>query len=789
MVTKQQPFISTTNVRSVLQALVHPLHESETNPLAGLLLVDNFLITPDFPATNKAREFALYRTINNIISDEYRRIRVTHDVKIVDVDVSRDEALKLISIDAQQDSIELIAWSWLYYRYVCIHLGISTSDFCRVAGVDERTLRRYQRQGVDRLTDCLINMEWKARTDQRKRRLTSNLPTSVTPVLIGRDKELATILSILRENQPAHILITGMSGIGKTSLVVCALRSQIEIDALDQIVWLNDAQTLQSVQNTLIERLLPKESSISLKEYAAIYKVAVVLDNVCELILDELTALDDFLMSLGQMQIIMISDTLPDKEPLSAHHIIVGELKQNDALHLAEIAATKSFSVGNNPEIIYEQVGGNPLMIQLAVRNHHLISSGSASEKMHGIFSSIANQLDAPTMKCWCALSLIPSEPFSLDYLHQIWPQITLSSLDLLAKHFVLDVRHARQGFYQLLDGARKYIKLSYRISLETQTTIGDLLLNLKAIDPNLINTALPVAESILLSNWITLNPAERDEFMANWLSCGIQARHWAIWAELLENEVSGRNDVSVDYFIAYGVCLRSIARRAEAHDALMLAISLAGKNGLFEKQASAILEIAILFRHEGSYEQATKLLARATRIATRRRNHDLIAALASEAMQIALDMNNLDDCEKLINQLPDNAQSLLLQSEYFLRRGNWMQCHICIGNFLNTTEFSEPLRARGLSILGQLHKVRGDLKAAYNDLSFAVILLEQAHDSIALARTKTNLSAICIEIGYFEDAQSLLLHAENLQSLIYDPVGLAATKHNLYLLAERLNR
>jgi hypothetical protein len=57
----------------------------------------------------------------------------------------------------------LIGWSWLYYAYVRVELHLSAAQFCEVAHIDPRTLRRYQKRAMLRLTARLIAGEQQAR--------------------------------------------------------------------------------------------------------------------------------------------------------------------------------------------------------------------------------------------------------------------------------------------------------------------------------------------------------------------------------------------------------------------------------------------------------------------------------------------------------------------------------------------------------------------------------------------------------------------------------------------------
>ena len=78
-------------------------------------------------------------------------------------------------------------------------------------------------------------------------------------------------------------------------------------------------------------------------------------------------------------------------------------------------------------------------------------------------------------------------------------------------------------------------------------------------------------------------------------------------------------------------------------------------------------------------------------------------------------------------------------------------------------------------------------MELAKAHLSLAIgIQDERDNDPYGMARTQSDLAALLLQTGDYDDAQNLLETAEHIQRIIKDYIGLAATQHNLVLLRNR---
>jgi len=137
------------------------------SPLSQLQIVDDVINTPGFPNGSQAREYALNQILSRTISDSFAQQRIVLDHAPPSPHETRAEAFDSIHRDGLVGNLELLGWSWLYYHFVRVDLQITAAEFCSRVGVDPRTLRRYQRRAIHRLTGQLIQAEHQARLKQR----------------------------------------------------------------------------------------------------------------------------------------------------------------------------------------------------------------------------------------------------------------------------------------------------------------------------------------------------------------------------------------------------------------------------------------------------------------------------------------------------------------------------------------------------------------------------------------------------------------------------------------------
>lgn len=86
-------------------------------------------------------------------------LRAVLALPLADEDNTLLTAFQAIQRDARTGNTELLAWGWLYYRFVRVDLQITSTQFSQAARITARTLRRYQQRSAARLTLHLIDQE------------------------------------------------------------------------------------------------------------------------------------------------------------------------------------------------------------------------------------------------------------------------------------------------------------------------------------------------------------------------------------------------------------------------------------------------------------------------------------------------------------------------------------------------------------------------------------------------------------------------------------------------------
>lgn len=155
--------ISERWVKQTLDGMVYGRSARMPNPLEHLTIIDEMLADPAFPACFHQRMIALGDLLTRIIEQELLTHRRMMGLATELSETALTHPLHSIANDACAANRELLGWSWLYYRYVRVELGIQAEAFCQISHIDERTLRRYRARVITRLTDLLIEQEWRAR--------------------------------------------------------------------------------------------------------------------------------------------------------------------------------------------------------------------------------------------------------------------------------------------------------------------------------------------------------------------------------------------------------------------------------------------------------------------------------------------------------------------------------------------------------------------------------------------------------------------------------------------------
>jgi tetratricopeptide (TPR) repeat protein len=774
----QLPFISQKSVRLALDAF---LYSSATldSPLLFLLLVEEFLLNPDLPAVSNPREYALAQILNSVITAEFSRRRQIFHLERPGSDDARENILSLVEEDAKIASPELIGWSWLYHHFVRVDLNFSQQEFCDIIHIDGRTLRRYQTHILKRLTDLLIDLEWKARNTQRKRRLVSELPSSSMFPIIGREHLIQNVSQILSELQSPHIQISGAKGVGKTTFVESVLRKQIDNGEIDQLVWIDTPSTCDFVRQFLVERLMPTQVTIGLREYCQMYRTVVVLDGI-ELLYADYQALGALLKLLAGATVFLICNY---HEPLTnTVQIALHELDHTNACNLIRYFFTtiNGYEEVNEDtvQLVWDRVGGNPFAVQLTVLNWLRINIEGFTSNigLDAIFAYIFESIEY-SLKCtWIALAAFSSGKIEYEELRKIWPQhITSQNISLLVGYHLLRVSVGRSHYYSLLESARNYIQECYKNDPTVRGIVEQLIEDLDNADV----ANIKFIENILMNDWVVIEEIQRTLWISRWWRIGISTGHWSIWRLLLEVEANS-DAPDIDLAIGYATCLRHLGEVEGARKYLVRLVEHLGRIGEFAKQGVALLELAVVERQSGAYESAASFIAAAERISARFSLNSLYEKIIIEQSQIAVDTRDIESFAQLIDILPDSPRGNLLKSEMLFLGDDVDRSKQVAGSVLSALAFHPTTQAHAHDILGRVYEHLGDLPKAEEHFSWCLIILERSDDSFSIARAQSNLGSVLLHLKHYEEAEILLTNAESRQLLLNDRVGAAATQHNL---------
>jgi tetratricopeptide (TPR) repeat protein len=785
MVSGVKPFISIESVRDALDGLLYTSRASQTNALHMLTLVDEFLLNPALPDFENARHFAVNNLLVDLITNEFSHLRHSLNLSRPQPDTTLDEELQRLRQDGRTGSAHLIAWGYLYYRYVRVDLNISPENYASHVQLDTRTVRRHLAKAIEGLTAKLVIEEWKARSRLRKRRLYNALPLIPATRLFGRESAL-TQAQRARKNGFKQFYITGATGTGKTAFARELVRRWIEDSAepvIENVVWITSPASGQYVIDSLCEKLCPDEASLSLEVCLSQYETLVIMDDIGRLSLGEL---NEVLATISPADVIFTHDVYHPALS-SAVHLPMVELTPNQVTeYVSWLSQIKGEDYSDDASRIYQIVGGNPLAIQLMFDALHLDPTLTlATASIYELYQRQLEAMSPDLRRAWVLFSWIPEEGLKRNELTSLW-NITIDEIaSLLSRQIVTgNIDHQ----IALTDIARRVIEMAHQNNREIHAII---VYELAAFDRILTPTheiRVKVMEQLLSQGFPPL-PREMEE---RWLRIMFErqsAKRSVRWLTLLERRFSQGLLFHLDYLIDYGRSLRQFHRWEKAQFILEHAIVESGKRGEFIFQAKAMLELAVLFRITGSYEKAKRLLVEALPIAQRYHNFQVYKQIQVELTQIAIDRGDSVAASQFLIDLPEDGKILLLKAEALLLAGDVDMGITTVKTALRLLAADRFHTGIGYNLLGRLYTAKADYHAAKQSLLAAINVLETLHYPLALGRGWANLAVVYLHEKRFKLAKEFLDRAEKMQIETRDRIGLLYTQHNLKRLKDETLR
>lgn len=343
--------------------LLYSARAERTNPLEWLWVVDQALLDPDHPPVQRGRSHVLASILIDVITVELNHHRRVNGLSPSDSTQTRAEALRQIALDGQHQNIELLSWSWLYYRYVRVELNITPAEFGQAAHIEPRTRTRYRQHALRRLTERLIEREYQARRALRKRRLLARLPVAPPLRLFGRDADLSALTHALTDPVMRFVQVNGATGIGKSVLVREGVRTLIEADRLSHLVWI-DRPISGAVIREQVRWWIP---SVYFDDHVQVFDpqpALIVLDDLSDFH-EPLSTLEQLFHQLAPLHICLIH---PTYVPLSGFSVrlTLRPISINDAralIHWKTFVEPHFFCTETEFDALWENARGNLAVI------------------------------------------------------------------------------------------------------------------------------------------------------------------------------------------------------------------------------------------------------------------------------------------------------------------------------------------------------------------------------------------------------------------------------------------
>lgn len=769
--------ITVEYIRQALDDLIKTPVQERVNPLQFLNLIDEYCLKADFSFFQNPRQFALNEFLASVIREQYRHQRGLHDLPAPQAGVSLATATNMIKEDASVSNPDLLGWAWIYFHYVEDHLHISQQWFCDTVRLDDRTIRRYQKDTINHLLKHLIVLEQEARLNHRKKILSLQLPHHGTIThLMERDREF----QIVRNSGLKHFYISGAPGIGKSSFVELCLQESIRHDELDHIMWFERPKNIEYVKLHIQEQLLVENSRVTLAEYLSIKRIAIVLDD-CEYLLEEAHPLELFIQEFSRACIFLTSKVFQTMD--SCFQINLHELSPYGASILMRQLHGDNERHEDN-RYVWQLVGGNPLVIHLLAQNSTVFDLQLATSlTLEQVFLGIYLSLHQNERLAWLILVLLNSNSSLVDLAQFESPYVNADDfINLIRLSIATKVDNARIA---LTSSACHFIKHFYTSDSEMQFALEGFVKHLSVSQLDNSDSVLSLVEAVLACDWIQLSDDLYPKFTKLHFREGILRGHFATWHSILSQYAENVDTATAELAIGYGLCQRHLGQWAEAQSVFAKIIQFAGSTGDFEHQGEALLELAILMRWQGNYNGALESL-RHLEILVKSKHLNLIRnRLIIEQVELALEQNQPEAAWALVNQLQVfevRKQVLIIEicSREHVSQFSYATIQKWVLDLLSHYENHTSIRARLHILMGRISEKQNDIDFAIKHLRIALSLLtDQDNDPFALGRTQTNLAGALIKVNQLTDAQMLINSAKSIQQKISDRVGLAATLHN----------
>lgn len=291
--------------------------------------------------------------------------------------------------------------------------GLTMFGIANRLGLSENVVYKRQEKAIKSLAEIVWQAESAARLVEVAR-IASRLEIQEPPPLFGVDDKLAELMAILvAGNSPWLVAVTGIGGIGKTSLADAAVRRMVQIPVFVDVAWVsarqdqftlwdgllkaserNPALTLEGLIDAIIEQLefqdlarLPlaqKQAGLTARFKAKPY--LVVIDNM-ETAADYRALVPSLKSMVSPSKLLLTSRHSLHDYP-DVYCLDLDELSEDDSLALLrhELSvrglADRAGSTESGLSQVYGVVGGNPLALKLLAGQMYALSLPKVIESL-----------------------------------------------------------------------------------------------------------------------------------------------------------------------------------------------------------------------------------------------------------------------------------------------------------------------------------------------------------------------------------------------------------------------